>query len=240
MKHNLSRMAKFLKHEPCEKCKSKDNKAVYSDGSSWCFGCHAYTPPKHREVSIPKTTRSPPDDLMKQLPFLYSQWLDKYNLTPKEKTYFKWSPSLRRMVTTLMNKDIGIFWEGRSLTKTPKTLSFGEKPYVIFLNGDIFSQISTTSLIIVEDIVSALKVSRTVPTFPLFGSHLSDKNKFKLAKNFKEIYIWLDYDKYKEAMDLAKDLTLLGVKAQVICTKEDPKKYDNILDILKERGIITP
>ena len=29
-------------HEPCPKCKSRDNLARYSDGSAWCFGCGYY------------------------------------------------------------------------------------------------------------------------------------------------------------------------------------------------------
>ena len=32
-------MADFIRHEACDQCGSKDNKAVYSDGSSHCFGC---------------------------------------------------------------------------------------------------------------------------------------------------------------------------------------------------------
>jgi twinkle protein len=31
--------AKFLRHEPCEDCGSRDNKAVYDDESTYCFGC---------------------------------------------------------------------------------------------------------------------------------------------------------------------------------------------------------
>lgn len=29
----------FLRHEPCDNCGSKDNKGVYSDGHTYCFGC---------------------------------------------------------------------------------------------------------------------------------------------------------------------------------------------------------
>ncbi len=32
----------LIGHEPCEKCGSRDNKAVYSDGHSFCFGCQHY------------------------------------------------------------------------------------------------------------------------------------------------------------------------------------------------------
>ncbi len=35
----------FVMHTSCDKCGSKDNNAVYSDGSMWCFGCETYTPP---------------------------------------------------------------------------------------------------------------------------------------------------------------------------------------------------
>lgn len=35
----------MIKHVSCPACGSKDNRAVYPDGHSYCFGCEAYTPP---------------------------------------------------------------------------------------------------------------------------------------------------------------------------------------------------
>jgi len=35
-------VADFSHHEPCPACGSKDNLARYSDGTGYCFGCHAY------------------------------------------------------------------------------------------------------------------------------------------------------------------------------------------------------
>lgn len=32
--------SRFLHHEPCPQCGSKDNLARYSDGHAWCFGCN--------------------------------------------------------------------------------------------------------------------------------------------------------------------------------------------------------
>lgn len=32
----------FLRHEPCPKCKSKDNLSRYDDGHAYCFGCDYY------------------------------------------------------------------------------------------------------------------------------------------------------------------------------------------------------
>lgn len=41
MKHRES--AGFVRHEPCEACGSRNNKAVYRDGSTYCFGCETAT-----------------------------------------------------------------------------------------------------------------------------------------------------------------------------------------------------
>lgn len=37
-------MSKFVKHEPCPRCGSRDNLARYSDGSAFCFGCRYFVP----------------------------------------------------------------------------------------------------------------------------------------------------------------------------------------------------
>ena len=37
-------MAAFVRHESCDICGSKDNRAVYADGSWHCFGCGATKP----------------------------------------------------------------------------------------------------------------------------------------------------------------------------------------------------
>ena len=37
----LTQHSKFMGHESCDQCGSSDAKAVYSDGGSYCFSCHA-------------------------------------------------------------------------------------------------------------------------------------------------------------------------------------------------------
>lgn len=34
--------ARFVKHIPCHKCGSRDNRALYADGGEFCFGCRDY------------------------------------------------------------------------------------------------------------------------------------------------------------------------------------------------------
>ena len=36
--------SEFLRHEPCPSCGSSDANSLYSDGHSYCFSCHTYTP----------------------------------------------------------------------------------------------------------------------------------------------------------------------------------------------------
>lgn len=37
-------MGEFVRHEACEKCGSSDAKAVYANGSGWCFSCSGWFP----------------------------------------------------------------------------------------------------------------------------------------------------------------------------------------------------
>jgi twinkle protein len=37
-------VGKFKKHGPCAACDSRDNRATYEDGSSYCFGCEKWEP----------------------------------------------------------------------------------------------------------------------------------------------------------------------------------------------------
>jgi len=48
----------FIKHVPCDKCGSKDNNALYSDDSTWCFGCEHYVPGDGTEDTQPAKVNS--------------------------------------------------------------------------------------------------------------------------------------------------------------------------------------
>ena len=37
----------FIRHEPCETCGSSDAKAIYSNGSAFCFSCQTWFPSEH-------------------------------------------------------------------------------------------------------------------------------------------------------------------------------------------------
>ena len=52
--------SKFLRHEPCPECNSKDNLARYDDGHATCFGCGYQEQPPKGETLKPIAPMAPP------------------------------------------------------------------------------------------------------------------------------------------------------------------------------------
>ena len=50
--------SEFLRHEPCPSCGSSDANSLYSDGHSYCFSCHTYTPGEDAVEHIHQMTTS--------------------------------------------------------------------------------------------------------------------------------------------------------------------------------------
>jgi hypothetical protein len=85
------------------------------------------------------------------------------------------------------------------------------------------NQETSNNLVIVEDILSAIKVGRYCNSLALLGSYVPDDLITKLQK-YEKIFIWLDYDKLSSSYKYAKRIkALTGLPVKVIITKEDPK-----------------
>ncbi|MGL4336095.1 MAG: hypothetical protein ACRCST_04310, partial [Turicibacter sp.] len=102
------------------------------------------------------------------------------------------------------------------LDKKPKTLSFGPKPNQVLLQ-------KSDTVVVVEDIVSAIKCNRYVNALPLFGSSLTTKILSNLTK-FVKIFIWLDADKMKNSMEAVNLLQQIHPCVSCIFTTSDPKE----------------
>lgn len=243
----MSRMnlpIKFIRHEPCPSCRSRgldkagDNLARYANGRGFCFSCRyvdkgnvsameLHTPIENIPAELPK-------DLSRILPPENYNWLHKY-LSPEQITkHFMYSRSLRRHVFKYAN-----FWEARSVSSEvqPKSISFGEKPIIVF---DTEENKNDNVLYVVEDVISAIKLGELVPTLPLFGSYPNPtQKKFLIETGFEEIVFWLDADKYKRSLHLKKYYEGAGKRAQSINTKRDPKDYNYIeLGFILDKGHI--
>lgn len=214
-------MANFMKHEPCPHCGSKDNLARYSDDSAWCFGCGYYERGRGKTLNAFKAPYTPPTRLVATLPPTMERELLKRGLNASERVLFQYNPSTDRLVW-----QNGEFREERSFTKTPKVLSYGTKPFVPFGEGP--------EIVLVEDLFSALRVARVTRSVPLFGSIVTKPWAVMLTKLDRPVILWLDADKYTEAIKQAASLRLLGLDVRVVRTPEDPKAYtpDEVRELL--------
>jgi len=222
----------FLKHEACPRCRevgndrSGNNLARYDNGSAFCFSCrYVERADKYSPVSGSREGgERPPRDLTPIIPSPNKEWLEKYLIPEEIRKHFVYSPSLGRHIF-----QEGSYWEARSVTKQPKTLCHGNKPFVLFGNGNV--------LVVVEDVVSAIKVGRIATGLPLFGNSLSPDRMVRIVKlGFSRVLIWLDPDMVEQSRKLARKLNALAPIARSVMSEMDPKDYstEQIREIINE------
>ena len=73
--------SKYLRHEPCPECGSKDNLAVFDDGHAHCFGCDYQYQPSKEKKPRPMTTASPPRQTSPLIKFIKPAALKKRGIT---------------------------------------------------------------------------------------------------------------------------------------------------------------
>jgi adenine-specific DNA methylase len=114
-----------------------------------------------------------------------------------------------------------IYWQARTFdSKRPKYMSLGRKPLTIYGTGD--------TIVIVEDIISAMKIARLRDEYcacPVLGSSLSYDMENQLVEKFSNSAVWLDRDKAKNALRISRKLKQRGLSSRVIVTEDDPKEY---------------
>ena len=221
---------------PCTNCGSKDNLAEYVD-HYYCFGC-GHWKSKNDITSIRNRLQSTPAMLSDEIninitdtiPQQAVQWLLQYGITKSDIDLYKigWCNDLSILV--LVNTPN--YYQGRSFINGVKYKSKGKKPLLWYGNGDI--------LVCVEDVISAIKVSKANPNVtatPLLGSSMSLELTETILERFKTVRVWLDRDKAIEAVKQARSLKEKGVDADVIITDKDPKEYNigEINEWLKSR-----
>lgn len=245
--------SQFLKHESCPKCHSRNNLGVWSDGHKWCFGCGHYEAPTGysyeyvRRVLLsdrkaPAPLQLPPDASF-TIPEEARMWLLKYFIIKEDivEHNIRYSEQEKALIFQVRNPTHElIFYQMRLFRPGPKYLtkgSLGDHLPVIKMSQDYLDPVS--KLVIVEDYISAIRVSEWMDAMPLFGSHLNKKTATRLSHLYNDIYIWLDKDKAKEAMKFKKEYEALFDKCNVVITDLDPKEYpsNDIYDYLVDSEI---
>ncbi len=112
-------------------------------------------------------------------------------------------------------------WAHRTLTEVPKYVTFKDPEFLpIYANEN-----DKHTCVLVEDIISAIKVSRVFNAMPLLGSSLSKTKLVELSKLYRRLVLWLDPDMLERSFDLQKDAEPFFDKVEVVTTLADPKTY---------------
>lgn len=231
-------MSQFLGHIPCPRCGSRDNLGDYED-HQYCFGCKYYKLKNDINSIRSRIYNKNKDDKgvdmignFGEIPRNAMKWLLSYGISQDEvKQYdIKWDAKKQLLVLL----DTAKYWQGRVFDPTSKMkyMSSGIKPLTIYGEGD--------TLVLVEDIISAMRVARTRSGFcsaPLLGSSLSYEFENQIVESFKQVAVWLDRDKALNALRIKRKLTSRGLDSRVIVTDKDPKEYTKgeIVEWLKSR-----
>lgn len=237
-------MAAFVKHDSCPRCGSRDNLAVYDDGSEFCFGCHKWTAPntlsyirsainkldtkqeEHIELAMP-------DDVEPTYPLEAVEWFKKCELGISDMRAMRclWSERKKWLIFPIFDDRHVISWQARSFNPEEKRkyISQGNIHNVVNIYG------SGSPLYLTEGILDSYKIYRYTgnAAMPVFGSHISTRMALRLLTLGHEHYvIWLDADKYKEAVSFQQMLLTCGASSvRVIYNKEDPKNA-NVKEVI--------
>lgn len=238
----------LLRQERCPKCAesgrdvSKDNLAVYSDGHCYCYGCGYFV--SGSKVTAFKQRQQPieekhlvvlPQDSDTSYPQRALDWIRQYELDTNDLlcNNVLWSVSMQRLIFPIYSNEGLLAWQGRYFGNEQKAKWFSR--------GDlknIFHILGTgDKLVLVEDIVSAIKVSRYYQAMPIFGSHIGQERFKRILSLFGykyEVCIWLDPDKRKESIVEARRGILAGLDVRVIYAEKDPKEipFNQLKEIL--------
>ena len=239
----------LLHKERCPSCEtlgndtSADNLAVYSDGHTWCYACGYHTIGDIIKSFVARnTTQLPikhevflPSDSDTDYPRRSLKWMAQYELDKNDmmKHNILWSKSRERLIFPIFSEDKLLAYWGRYFGKgtEPKWKGLGAM-------RDIFHFIGSPSydkIVLCEDIVSAIKLSKFCTALPLFGTHISVdrwKRLSTIVHKKSQVIIWLDPDMYSTSIKHANVGRQYGMNTEIILSDLDPKEH-TLVDIAR-------
>ena len=164
-------------------------------------------------------------------------WLSKYGITEEQATRYRigYSPHLKRVILPVFDA------QNELIAFQARALGDSDAKYLTFTStsGAYFtSDHNSTSFVVVEDILSAIKVGEIHPTIALLGTQLHSRIEYKLSRA-RNLLVWLDGDGPGWEASYAIWRTLrTRTKMDIIQTAKDPKAYEveHIRQILNDMG----
>jgi hypothetical protein len=174
-----------------------------------------------------KSYYTPPEDsteLMSDWPIKAIHWVGAGGLTREEANRhgMRYSARAKRVYVPLLKGDKVVGWLGRLIEGE------GAK-YLLNKQEDFLFHIDkgTDTCIIVEDVLSAIRIGRHHSVIAILGTSLSDYQVGALSKRYKGFKIWLDDDNPTVKMKQVSAKNRLDIfgRVSMIKTEHDPKTY---------------
>ena len=237
----------------CPFCGSSDAYAEYTD-NYYCFSCHKSKPkvcptshktkpkvcPTSHKIALPEdyTTDIPGfakaylykhgfDDSL--IHFYFLGWSDNCWIWSKRKQqYFNAGPRL--ILPCYDDKAKLLFFEAKSLDPNEKLKYVGEGGKGMMYRAEPFlkGSVGITRIVIVEDMISAMRIGSMYRAIALRGTCITDKKLLELKNDRWNKYIlWLDSDKAgrKAATKIETKLRWFADDITKVFTDKDPKCY---------------
>jgi hypothetical protein len=160
-------------------------------------------------------------------------WLRRYGITDKEIVNAKivYSADLGRLVLPVYDLNGLASYQTRGVHKhdtAPKYLTVRNRDAPnVHSDGK-----SASTIVLVEDTISGIKVSRYFPTLVLNGTNLQDYQlKYIISGNYSQFYVWLDDDNpivQKNALKIKRTLDKLGTCTVIHTEGKDPKEHTDV------------
>jgi len=224
-----------IRKEACPECrkigndKSGDNLAVYSDGHTYCYRCGYHSGRKTftRPVERHETTIVLPADVTTELPFEARAWLGQYSLARLDlnQNHVMWSPHWSRIIFPYFNETELLAWQGRYVGEDKSKAKWFSQGKIHEIIHPI--KVHSREAVLVEDIVSAIKVSRIKGAIPIFGSSISTQQILRLKTIVDRVWYWMDPDMRAKSVKMVHMSNLLGLDARTIFSDKDPKEHDH-------------
>mgnify|MGYP000753539565 CR=1 FL=1 len=241
-------MARFLKHIGCERCGSSDARAVYDDGSSFCFSCRK---PTGSKVSgyVSKVLEKETMEVSRQTPILpsdantnYSKgavdWVSKYGIPVEQmlQTGMVFSPFREQLIFPFYGDSKNLLaYQARNLNAVSKAKRYytcgdvNELLPIYHCRHPLPDGVNSRRLVLVEDCLSAIKVSYVeglgADSMPLLGSGISRTKLSRLRPFYDLLDVFLDPDMWHKSLSIVKQAQLLGFRARPIQSDRDPKEH---------------
>ena len=235
-------IAKFIKHTNCPSCGSRDNLGVYSDDSSYCFGCGFTERGTANPWDAPVLSTDPYDvEEVCILPTDTSTSFGEEALQYLEKSKVSILTAIERGLRYSVSNEQLLFpyynAEGKLACLQARNFNKYRREKAKYYNKGSPSEVlpiylrdstrRSRCLVITEDALSAIRIASQCDAMPALGTYVPVKKIVALAASYEFIIVWLDHDKWREARDIADNCKWLGLSARTVFTELDPKAYTN-------------